>query len=101
MGKTADEAQELRDWVKGIKPDCIISGRIGHQKGDYMTTGDNFIPRLPYDGDWEVPATVNDTWGYNKYDTNWKNRRLRRILPADRRTYGRRNCSGSLCRGYV
>lgn len=73
MGMTADEAQELRDWVKGIKPDCIISGRIGHQKGDYMTTGDNFIPRLPYDGDWEVPATVNDTWGYNKYDTNWKN----------------------------
>ena len=62
MGMTADEAQELRDWVKGIKPDCIISGRIGHQKGDYMTTGDNFIPRLPYDGDWEVPATVNDTW---------------------------------------
>lgn len=58
MGMTADEAQELRDWVKGIKPDCIISGRIGHQKGDYMTTGDNFIPRLPYDGDWEVPATV-------------------------------------------
>ena len=45
MGMTADEAQELRDWVKGIKPDCIISGRIGHQKGDYMTTGDNFIPR--------------------------------------------------------
>ncbi len=69
MGMTADEAQELRDWVKGIKPDCIISGRIGHQKGDYMTTGDNFIPRLPYDGDWEVPATVNDTWGYNNYDT--------------------------------
>ena len=30
MGMTADEAQELRDWVKGIKPDCIISGRIGH-----------------------------------------------------------------------
>lgn len=74
MGMTADEAQELRDWVKGIKPDCIISGRIGHQKGDYMTTGDNFIPRLPYDGDWEVPATVNDTWGYNKYDIDEANK---------------------------
>ena len=64
MGMTADEAQELRDWVKGIKPDCIISGRIGHQKGDYMTTGDNFIPRLPYDGDWEVPATVALMWTF-------------------------------------
>ena len=73
MGMTPEESKELRDFVKGIKPDCVISGRIGHQQGDYMTTGDNFIPRLPYDGDWEVPATVNDTWGYNKYDTNWKN----------------------------
>lgn len=73
MGMTEEEANELRAFVKDIKPECIISGRIGHHKGDYMTSGDNFIPRLPYDGDWEVPATVNDTWGYHKYDTNWKN----------------------------
>lgn len=72
VGMSEAESQELRDFVKGIKPDCVISGRIGHQKGDYMTTGDNFIPRLPYEGDWEVPATVNSTWGYNKYDTKWK-----------------------------
>lgn len=72
MGMSEEEAGELRDLVKSIKPDCVISGRIGHQKGDYMTTGDNFIPRLPYAGDWEVPATVNDTWGYNQFDTNWK-----------------------------
>ena len=23
-------------------------------------------------GVWEVPATINDTWGYKSYDTNWK-----------------------------
>lgn len=72
MGMTKEQSQECIDTVKSIQPDCIISGRIGNQLGDYMTTGDNFIPRLPYEGDWEVPATMNDTWGYNKDDTNWK-----------------------------
>lgn len=37
-----------------------------------MTLGDNFLPRLPLEGDWEVPATLNDTWGYSKFDDNWK-----------------------------
>lgn len=72
MGITVAQTQELIDLVKSIQPDCLLSGRTGNHMGDYMTTGDNFIPRLPYDGDWEIPATVNDTWGYNKYDTNWK-----------------------------
>ena len=72
MGITEAQTQELIDLVKSIQPNCIISGRAGNHMGDYMTTGDNFIPRLPYEGDWEVPATLNDTWGFNKYDNNWK-----------------------------
>jgi alpha-L-fucosidase len=72
MGITVDQTQELIDLVKSIQPNCLLSGRTGNHMGDYMTTGDNYIPRLPYDGDWEIPATVNDTWGYNKFDTNWK-----------------------------
>jgi alpha-L-fucosidase len=72
MGITVEQTQELIDLVKSIQPDCLLSGRTGNHMGDYMTTGDNFIPRLPYDGDWEIPATVNGTWGYNKFDTNWK-----------------------------
>jgi len=60
------------DLVKELQPECIISGRIGNSLGEYMTTGDNFIPRLPYEGDWEVPATLNDTWGYSRFDDNWK-----------------------------
>ena len=35
-----------------------------------MTTGDNCIPSYPI-WDWEVPATLNDSWGY-KRDHNWK-----------------------------
>ncbi|HIT89909.1 MAG TPA: alpha-L-fucosidase [Candidatus Merdenecus merdavium] len=72
MGMTKEQSQECIEVVKSIQPNCIISGRIGNQLGDYMTTGDNFLPRLPFEGDWELPATLNDTWGYHKDDHNWK-----------------------------
>jgi len=72
MGTTKEESQEMVDLVKSLQPNCIVSGRIGNELGEYMTTGDNFIPRLPYEGDWEVPATLNDTWGFNKDDHKWK-----------------------------
>lgn len=63
MGTTAEESREMVELVKSLQRDCIVSGRIGNGLGEYMTTGDNFIPSLPYEGDWEVPATLNDNWG--------------------------------------
>ena len=72
MSMTVEQSRTLVDLVKSLQPNCVVSGRIGNNLGDYMTTGDNFIPAQPYVGDWEVPATLNDTWGFNKYDTNWK-----------------------------
>lgn len=65
-------ARRMRDLVYGLQPDCLVSGRVGYGLGDYMTTGDNFIPLLPYPGDFEVPATINGTWGYSCSDTRWK-----------------------------
>ncbi|MDL2318862.1 alpha-L-fucosidase [Eubacteriales bacterium OttesenSCG-928-A19] len=72
MGMTEAQSRELIEVVRALQPDCLVSGRIGNQLGDYMTTGDNCIPLLPYEGDWEVPATINGTWGYNPHDTQWK-----------------------------
>lgn len=72
MGITEEQSQTLVSLVKSLQPNCIVSGRIGNNLGEYMTTADNFIPRLPYKGDWEVPATLNDTWGFSKFDHNWK-----------------------------
>ena len=73
MGTTPEQSRSLVSAVKSLQPNCIVSGRIGNDLGEYMTTGDNFIPAEPYQGDWEIPATLNDTWGFNKDDTNWKN----------------------------
>lgn len=72
MESTPEQSHSLAELVKSIQPDCIVSGRIGNGIGEYMTTADNFIPRLPYPGDWEVPATLNNTWGFNKFDKEWK-----------------------------
>jgi len=87
MQTTLEQSQSLFDLVKSIQPNCIVSGRIGNGLGEYMTTGDNFIPRLPFEGDWELPATLNDTWGFNKDDHNWKdaNQVIRLLLKISSR----------------
>ena len=72
MSVSPEHSRELYDLVKKIQPGCLVNGRIGNQCGDYITTGDNKIPSLPLDRDWEIPATLNDTWGFKSFDHNWK-----------------------------
>jgi alpha-L-fucosidase len=79
---TPELARELRDWVRQLSPNTIVSGRINppliHHSlflrgfGDYIELGDNQIPETKIEEDWETPATLNDTWGYKSYDHNWK-----------------------------
>lgn len=69
---TPEESRELVSLVHTLQPKCLVDGRIGHDMGDYRSTGDNEIPVKPFDYDWEVPATLNDTWGFKKNDHNWK-----------------------------
>lgn len=57
--------------VRELQPDTLIDGRLGNE-GDYRSTGDNVIPPEASSEAWETPATINDTWGFRKDDTNWK-----------------------------
>lgn len=69
-----EQAQSLKDLVRKLQPQCIISGRLcGGVETDYRSTGDNVIPSNFDNGDWEVPATLNHTWGFRKDDHDWKN----------------------------
>ena len=63
---------ELRDFVHRLQPDCLVSGRIGNDVGDYGSLGDNQIPAGRVQADYETPATLNDTWGFKSRDHNWK-----------------------------
>lgn len=63
---------QLKRLVHRIQPRCLVSGRIGHDLGDYGSLGDNQIPVGRIEGEYETPATMNDTWGYKSRDRNWK-----------------------------
>jgi alpha-L-fucosidase len=66
-----DRSQRFIDILHTLQPACLIDGRLGTQ-GDYRSMGDNRIPDTVITGDWEVPATLNKTWGYKKDDNDWK-----------------------------
>jgi alpha-L-fucosidase len=68
---SGERGQRFVDIVRSLQPKTLIDGRLG-VAGDYVSTGDNVIPgRAPADA-WEVPATINHTWGYRKDDRDWK-----------------------------
>jgi len=69
---TVEQSRQLVDLVHDVQPDCVVNGRIGNGLGDYGQSRDNVIPGGRVDFDWEVPATINDTWGFKSDDHNWK-----------------------------
>jgi alpha-L-fucosidase len=69
---TAEQSRDITDMVHTLQPNCIVSGRVGHNMGDYDSAGDNQISVGVVKRDWETPVTMNDTWGFKKDDNNWK-----------------------------
>jgi alpha-L-fucosidase len=68
---TPERAQRFTDIVRSLQPRTLIDGRLG-AAGDYVSTADNVIPPAAQATAWEVPATLNHTWGYRKDDHDWK-----------------------------
>ena len=68
---SGDRASRFTRLVRSLQPKTLIDGRLG-EAGDYVTTGDNVIPPDARGEAWEVPATINHTWGYRKDDHDWK-----------------------------
>ena len=66
-----DRAKRFTRIVRELSPKTLIDGRLG-EPGDYMSTGDNVVPPAVQTTAWEVPATINHTWGYKAYDHDWK-----------------------------
>jgi alpha-L-fucosidase len=73
MSISGEQAQSLKNLVRKLQPTCIISGRLGGGvETDYLSTSDNVVPATVVPGDWGVPATLNNTWGFKKNDHEWK-----------------------------
>ena len=76
---------ELYNYVRSLQPNIIINNRVGVGRNDMEGStkegefgGDFGTPeqQIPATGlndvDWETCMTMNDHWGYNKYDKNFK-----------------------------
>ncbi len=64
--------EQLVEVVRKNQPHALVSGRAGHDLGDYQTLGDMEVPRHNVEGLWESVDTTNDSWAYAWYDENWK-----------------------------
>lgn len=58
--------QQLHTWAPGV----ILNSRMGGH-GDYGTP-EQAIPITPPKGPWEFCVTINDSWGFQKKDKNFK-----------------------------
>ena len=77
---------DLYNYVRALQPNIIINNRVGKARsgmagmdkgtervGDYGTPEQEIPPTGFGPGvDWESCMTMNNHWGYNKNDQNWK-----------------------------
>jgi alpha-L-fucosidase len=67
-----DRAAQLAAVLK-LQPGIIHNNRLGGGFSGDTETPEQYIPPTGYGNrDWETCMTLNDTWGYKSYDTNWK-----------------------------
>ncbi len=82
---TEQDGKDLYAYVRSLQPSIIVNNRVGKGRsgmagmsrdpeaaGDFGTP-EQEIPATGIDGaDWESCMTMNDSWGYNAADSNWK-----------------------------
>jgi len=83
---THERGVDVYNFVRGLQPNILINNRVGKARagmsgmnqgtqrvGDYGTP-EQEIPATGFGPgvDWESCMTMNNHWGYNKHDQNWK-----------------------------
>ena len=69
-----ERARVLTDSINKWQPMCLINNRLSGFGADYGTP-EQMIPGGKQRTAFEVCMTLNDHWGYNKNDNNWKSTR--------------------------
>ncbi|MEP6622249.1 MAG: alpha-L-fucosidase, partial [bacterium] len=84
-----DRGRDLYNYVRALKPGLIVNNRVGNGRnglngvdkegrvglGDFGTP-EQQVPAAGLPGiDWETCMTVNDNWGFQSFDDNWKSPR--------------------------
>ncbi len=81
---THEQGIDLYNYVRQLQPATIVNNRVDKGRGDMIGLaaagfgGDYGTPEqeVPANGwpgvDWETCMTMNDHWGFNKADQDWK-----------------------------
>lgn len=67
---TPERGQPLYDLCRKLQPNVIVNDRVG-TPGDYRTP-EQYVPEKGLEVDWETCMTMNDHWGYNRANLNYK-----------------------------
>lgn len=65
------ESARIRTDILRRNPQAVINGRLTGY-GDYATPEQNFPVSRPKAEWWELCMTINNNWGFQFTDTNWK-----------------------------
>lgn len=82
--------KDIYAYVRSLQPNIIVNNRLGKNRpqladmgmegihrggemiGDYDTPEQKILADTVPNLDWETAMTMNEHWGYNKNDQNWK-----------------------------
>ena len=65
---SGQQSKELYDLVNRLQPRCMVSGRLGNDRGDFAVMGDNAYPDYKIGVPWQTPASFFDeTWSYRSW----------------------------------
>lgn len=65
---TYNQSREIRTLVKRLQPNCMISGRLWNDQGDFVVMGDNLKPDFKMGVPWQTPASMfPETWSYRSW----------------------------------
>jgi alpha-L-fucosidase len=78
------ESERMNKMVFGLQPDIIVDNRNG-LPGDFSTPEQEIVAEKG-SRSWESCMTLNDSWGYQRADDNWKSPKtvLRNLVQCSR-----------------
>ena len=78
--KSDAQVEDLYRSIRKLSPECVLNSRIQGCRFpatippphcDYISTGDNEIADKLLGFEWENPASMNTSFGFNRNDHNW------------------------------
>jgi alpha-L-fucosidase len=74
---TKDQLLQLKGLIRELQPGCLVNSRLGlsieeDSDVDFKELGDNQLGNKKSNFPWQSPATVADSWGFNRLDYEFK-----------------------------